>query len=275
MKKSVAFEKDLSFPTMIGEISSISLDEDLSFVDSSNVSGNFVISGKYKMTEASRLEEEFSFDIPIEISLIESFDLSTANIHITDFTYEVVDDDTLRSHITVLIEGIEEVSLSDEDVDSVENVEQVVEQDVVERNDEENSYHNIIEVDCEERECDGDMKEEKEIPVKENDTLNNNTNVSSTFLESNSNEMLSSNVQKTSVSKESNLTDKVGSLFSNLDDDDDTFKTYSIYIMREGDMLEGVMDKYKVSKEDLENYNDLANIQVNSKVIVPTGIDEE
>lgn len=268
MKKSVAIDKDLNFPTMIGEICSISLDNDLSFVDSCNVSGNFIVSGKYKMTEASRLEEEFSFNIPVEISLLENFALETSSIRITDYTYEVVDDDILRNHITILIEGVEEVTISDEDNDlSADNVIQTVEEYILEDNVDEKvvdeiSFDDILDTN-DERECDGNMEVEKEIPIKDNNT--------SFFLD----EKDIDSVQVSSLNKDNNLTNKVGSLFSNLDDDDDTFKTYSIYIMREGDTLEGVMDRYKVSKEDIENYNDLGSIQINSKVIIPTGIDEE
>ena len=74
--------------------------------------------------------------------------------------------------------------------------------------------------------------------------------------------------------KPKNTTIKVNSLFANLGDDNDTFTTYSVYIMREGDTVEKVMDQYQVKKEDLEMYNDLSTIQLNSKVIIPTSNDE-
>lgn len=297
MKKTVSFEKDLNFPTMIGEVSSISLDDDLVFTDSSNVSGKFIVSGKYKMTEASRLEEEFSFDIPIEIALMEKYDLTTTNIQIIDFTYEIVDDDTLRCNVAVLLEGVEEVEVENDDIEDVveasiseveaakENILDDIQQERsfdISGDDEYSKNTN----NCEERECDGEMKEEKEIPMKnieeivpiesskeefttENTTTNNIT-TNSTLLSSQLSIPNSNNTENTN-----NITNKMGSLFSNLADDDDTFKTYSIYIMREGDNLENIMERYKVSKEDLENYNDLSSIQINSKVIIPTDINEE
>ena len=59
-----------------------------------------------------------------------------------------------------------------------------------------------------------------------------------------------------------------------LADEDDSFATYSIYIMREGDTIEKVIEKYGVTKDDLLEYNDLSSITMNSKVIVPTSLDE-
>ena len=59
MKKRVIIDKQIQVPTMIGEITAISLEKELSFVDSNNVEGNLYVKGKYKLTEASRLEEDF------------------------------------------------------------------------------------------------------------------------------------------------------------------------------------------------------------------------
>ena len=75
------------------------------------------------------------------------------------------------------------------------------------------------------------------------------------------------------VEKEEISTD-TNSLFSNLNDDDDSFSTYSIYIMREGDTLEKVMEKYSVTKEKLEEYNDISTITLNSKIVIPSVKDE-
>ena len=52
------------------------------------------------------------------------------------------------------------------------------------------------------------------------------------------------------------------------------FSTYSIYILREGDTLEKVMEKYNITKEKLQEYNDLGTITLNSKIIIPNSINE-
>ena len=69
MRQIVNVEKEIVFKTMLGEVTSISLEDDLSFVNDSEVEGNLIISGTYKMTEASTLEEEFNYKVPVEIML--------------------------------------------------------------------------------------------------------------------------------------------------------------------------------------------------------------
>ena len=61
----------------------------------------------------------------------------------------------------------------------------------------------------------------------------------------------------------------VKSLFSSLRDDDDTFATYSIYILRQDETLQTIIEKYKTTKEELEDYNDLSNVTIGSKIIIP------
>jgi hypothetical protein len=51
MKKQISFDKNIEFPTMIGEISAIALDQDLKFVDEGNISGNLLLTGKYKSND--------------------------------------------------------------------------------------------------------------------------------------------------------------------------------------------------------------------------------
>ena len=139
MKKKVAFQKEIEFPTMIGEISAISLEHDLHFIDESNVEGSLLLTGKYKLTEASRLEEDFSYKIPTEIALTEMIDLNTAKIEIIDFYYEIKNDDTMICNIELELEGVEIIEVESDD-DMRTSVE-------------------------EERECDGDDKEMKEIEI--------------------------------------------------------------------------------------------------------------
>lgn len=237
MKKTVSFTKDLEFPMQIGEITQITLEDDLKFIDKNNIEGKFLIEGKYKLTEASRLEEDFSFNIPVEINITEDCDLDTCKVSITDFKYEIVEDDILRTNIDVLIEGVEIIEdIDDEEID---------------------------------RECDGDEKteEEKEIPTKNEED--------NTFVE-----VKEDKIDYIDIPKEEDKSEKVevnddtNSLFSNLNDDEDSFSTYSIYIMREGDTLEKVMEKYSVTKEKIEEYNDLSTITLNSKIVIPSVKDE-
>lgn len=297
MKKTLSFEKDLTFQTMIGEVTTISFEEDLKFIDKSNITGNFYISGQYKMTEASTLLEDFSFNIPIEIALLENYDLETAKISILNFTYEIIDDDTLRSKVEVLVEGREEVTIEEKKEvveqlsESEEEKQSVTLEDKVEVIEEDIREAEVVEEikDMEERECDGEIKteEEQELPIKkeqvEGKTLEveQKTEETKQVVEKQTKEVTEVIESQSDVSikrdeeeVKASSSIKVNSLFSNLGETSDTFTTYSVYIMREGDNLEKVMDQYKVKKEELEVYNDLSTIELNSKVIIPTSSDE-
>ncbi len=259
MKKIISFEKEIAFSSMIGEVTSIALDHTLKFTDSSSVKGNFVISGTYKMTEASTLEEKFSYEIPTEIDLSERLDLETCKISIDDFTYEVVNEDTLKCNIDVLVEGVEEVVLEEDDVEVL---------------------------DDDERECDGDKKEDKEIeiPIKE-DIKDLNTDVEredddktiekeEVDDDKSVEEVVTINKIDEKVKEEKEANDNnssdIGSLFASLDSAEETFTTYSVYIFRREDTLDKVLDKYKITREELCEYNDLDNLEIGSKLIIPS-----
>lgn len=231
MKKIISFDKNLEFKSMIGDISSISLDHTLKFTDRSNINGEFIISGSYKLTEASRLEDKFEFKVPVEIILNEILDLESTNIEIEDFSYKIENNDTLICHIEIRIEGVEEVILEEEKEVLLE------------------------------RECDDDIK----INIK-NDPIEEIKEIET------SNEYI--DVKKTEKESIEDTSNNVGSLFSSFKESDETFSTYSVYIMRNNDSIETIMNKYKVTKEQLEDYNNLNNIDIGSKIIIPTTNEE-
>lgn len=280
MKKNISFEKKITFPTMIGEISAIDLEHNLKFIDESNVEGEFIVKGKYKLTEASRLEEDFEYKIPTEIVLTEKLDLVTTNIEIVDFYYEIENDDTMICFIEIKIEGLEKIELED---DSVRN------QDLE---------------FLEDRECDGDIKteEEKEIPHKDNEKMDvekieevkevefkdlekinekeekleevrseeeifNNGNGEENMKKDEMNEEIQEEVEMEETKEEE--TESLSNIFSSLSEKEETFATYSVYILREEETINTVIEKYKTTKEELEKYNDLNSLTKGSKIIVP------
>ena len=227
MKKTISFEKKIEFPSMIGEITAISLDHNLQFVDSYNIEGKFIISGTYKLTEASRIEESFSYELPSEIILSEKLDLNTSKIEIEDFYYEIENDDTLICYIEIKVEGVEEIEVKEE-IECEKELEEI------------SLKVENIELPEEEmvRECDGDVKEYVE-EEKERDE------------EMNKNDM------------------PVSSLFENINESEETYATYTVYILREEETVTSLIGKYKTTKEELESYNDLSNLSVGSKIIIP------
>ena len=319
MRKVISFDKELEFKTMIGEITSISLDQDLSFQDESTVSGELVVSGKYKLTAASRLEDDFLFHLPMEIVLTERLDSKTRNVTIEDFRYEVEDNDILLCHIDLLVEGVEiiddiESDSSDSDIRettgssaseiidsshdagikselSEEELRPVEATDIVTpiestfstpavSNQREESFMDIVPA-ISSNASDKSIDVDVDISVNNNvtDTADTNTNVNTnTNINSSAIANASSNAMIETVDtkdlKDQDESDGVGSLFSSFKDSDETFATYSVYIFRANDTIEMIMDKYQVTKEELESYNDLSSLTIGSKVIIPTHIHE-
>ena len=245
MRKNVSFEKRIDFPTMVGEISAISLEEDLKFIDESSIEGNLILSGKYKLTEASRLEEDFNYKLPIEISLTEKLDISTSKVEISNFTYKMMDENIMLCNIELLIEGLE---LLDES-----------------------------------RECDGDVSE-IEIPIKEdidkvinNEFINDTDTLESDFLLKENNEVkydkrddIVVNKKEVAETVDINKDDKVEntSIF-NIDEDSETYGTLLVYIVRENETINSIITKYNTTIEELEKYNDLKDLSIGTKLIIP------
>ena len=64
------------------------------------------------------------------------------------------------------------------------------------------------------------------------------------------------------------IEEELPSIFDNLDNSE-TYRSYTIYIVRENDTIESILTKYNISKEALEDYNDLREIKVGDKIIIP------
>ncbi|MFA7689155.1 MAG: LysM peptidoglycan-binding domain-containing protein, partial [Bacilli bacterium] len=130
---------------------------------------------------------------------------------ITDFEYEIINDDVLRVKITIGIDGLE-------------------------------------------------MREEVKKEVRDGDlppsTPLNDFNEESIPI---SNEL----------EEEIDTTEKIKSLFDSIDDTDETHSTYKVYIVREEDNLESIILKYNINKEELAHYNNIDDIKLGDKLIIP------
>lgn len=239
MKKKINIEKRIDFPTMVGEITAISLEKDLKFVSEDEIEGNLILSGKYKLTEASRLEEDFNYKIPISINLMEKLDINTCTIEISNFTYDMQKENIMICTIELLIDGLELLE-------------------------EEN------------RECDGDIKE-IEIPVKEE--INKIVQTKETEKETNEeNTTIEEKKEVISKEKAMEIADKKiakpdMNIF-NINDDTETYGTLLVYIVKENETINTIITKYKTTVEELEKYNNLKDLTTGTKLIIPL-INEE
>lgn len=287
MHEIVSFTKDIEFKTMINKITSISLEHTLMLSGSDSIKGDFIVSGTYKMTAASQLENDFSYKIPVDIVMDDKYDLTNLVIDIDDFTYEVVDEEILRVNIDLLLDKLE-----------LKKVEEVKEDE------KENEEDNLVTLD--DLFMESDTKEklelddldghgEKEITDKadaiikdEKASEENRDSEEKMTLDSVENEKEVQSIAVNSVDTENTKKEKTllvknesddmktdgASLFSSFDSSTETYSTYSIYIVRENDSIENIMTKYNTTREQLEEYNDLSDMKIGSKIIIPSSKDE-
>ena len=228
MKKIVAFKKDLLFKTKVSEITSISLEHKILNKDDDLVSGEFLITGDYKMTEGSINREKYDFILPFDIALNSSYNIDTVNIDIDNFYYEILNNDILKVHIDLLIEA--------EEKELVRNV-----------------IEDVKELDIDEETFDDEIKEEEkerilfmeEKIIEKPDVIDNIKEIDEEKI--NNNDINLFNI-----------------------DSGETYSTYYVYIVKEDDTIDKILEKYSITKEELELYNNIESIKTLDKIIIPT-----
>lgn len=252
MKKIVPFKKDIVFDTNLAEITSISLEHTLKRESDNVFSGEFIISGNYKITDVSINVDSFNHQLPFTIDIDEIYDTSKANIDIDDFYYEIINNNALRVHIDVCIDNLEDAIIEVEEANFREIIEELKEE-VLEVPDE-----LIVEEIIDERKEEIMKEEEMSIMGKVENLAMDAIEVAEDVVHE---------VVEVTSDKATNF---VKSLFDKIDDADEDYATYHVYIVREGDSVEHVMNKYNVSREDLDLYNDLNDIKIGDKIIIPS-----
>ena len=58
-------------------------------------------------------------------------------------------------------------------------------------------------------------------------------------------------------------------IIESINNDEESFVTYHIHIMKENDSLESICIKYNTTENVLKEYNDLTNIALGDKIIIP------
>ena len=273
MKKVVPFTKTISFRTMIAEITDIEVNHTLALNENHEVVGDILVDGKYKMTDASQIEEEFHYKLPFTIDIDERYNLDNLEIIISDFYFEIINEEDLKINVEIEMDGIEENKLPklEEKRNSLEEVSEVLdtEEDFV-RNKEDDI---LIPVEIEEK------KEKLEVPQdnplhKLAEEIKKDILTEDIPLVEVTKQEARKEIKKETTSvkqeKDNNTSStNMSSIFSSLASSEETFSTYYVYMVRETDTIESIIDKYQTTKEELQNYNDLTNVKVGSKLIIP------
>lgn len=247
MKQIIPFKKELPFKTKVSDITSISLERKFDVTDDGIVSGIFHITGDYKMNEGSINRECFSFELPFDITLDPRYDVKTVNADIEDFYYDVLNEDTLKVNIDLFIEADylpEPVTFDGSELCDMEEVRGEIDKEINE----------VVEKE--------EFSNESELVVfDKNEEIREET--------------VTEDVCLTQL-KDDNRDDAgdfTADLFSNLDNTE-TYTTYYVYIVKEDDTVDKILLKYGITKEELESYNDIAEIKPGSKVIIPKKCEE-
>lgn len=242
MKKIVPFKKELFFKNNIAEITSISLEHTLHHEEEYLITGDFIISGEYRVTDVSINTESFNFKIPFDINVDEKYIMDKVVIDIDDFYYEIINSNALLINIEVMIDKLEEkeerIELKDILEDTKEDITAFITNNKVEINDLVDDHKEDI--------ADFYNKHDDEIDeIKDN---------------------VKSNVKEYVTEKKDEVIDKIKDKIEEISE----FITYRIYILREEDNIDTVLSKYNVSREILEQYNNLSELKVGDKIIIPT-----
>lgn len=221
MKKIIPFTKDISFNTKIYELTSISLENTLTIEENNVIDGEFIISGEYKMNDASINTEPFIYGIPFDITLDEYYETDTLKVDIDDFKYEIINEEILRVNIDVLVEG--SIKIEEEKEEITPDV--------------------IISETLEEERIDNEMIKEQDLFQETDEEVKE-------------------------VIKETD-NNKATSIFDNFSNNDEKYISYYVHIVRENDTIDSICAKYKITKEDLKEYNNIDKITLENKLIIP------
>ena len=242
MRMIVPYEKEITFNTKIAQISSISLEYEANVLGS-DLSGDFIVSGEYKIHEVSVNKEPFKYRLPFSISLDDYLIRDSLKYDIYNFTYEVKDEDTLKVNIEFLLEG-EVVEKMPEPEVKVEETKKEPDKEEKERNINVNNNELdalLNQIDIKEKEADKKVEITNNIEIKDNKVDN-----------SKNEEMILNNALNAS----------------------NTYVTYHIHVVGENDTIDSIINNYKISKEILSEYNDLSSLNIGDKILIPELQDE-
>ena len=235
MNKIIPFNKDITFNEKIGEIESIALDDTLKFETPYNIKGELIVRGCHKIQD---IESDFSYPLPVEIAVDSKYDTKKASISIDDFYYEIVNDNILRVKIDLILDDL---------------------------------YYKEAEIVPENRKIDFDLDIKKEDDLLDaaldlekdgKDAFTANANFEKQGTDS---LKASLDLSKGNEKEKDNVLD----LFKETDGEKE-YSIYRVYVVGNDDTLDSILSKYKVSKDELEKYNDLSSIKPGTKLIIPS-----
>lgn len=248
MKENKHIEKELLFKNNIKDITSISLDSNYK-VEKNKIIGNFIIDGEYKIHEVSINKEKFNFKIPFNYEIDNDIDTESIKVDITNFIYDYKKDE-LIVNIDYEITGDKKSILL---FDNEESLDEFLSKREIE----------VVDTRNAEIEDKKDKEERKSIDkIEDKELVDNKQELS---LED------TRKIKNESTKSEEENRDNIKSddIMSSINNNIDNFVTYKIYKIHENETLESIVIKYHTTIDDLKEYNDLNNLNIGDKIIVP------
>lgn len=252
MKENKHIEKELLFKNNIKDITSISLDTNYK-VEKNKIIGNFIIDGEYKIHEVSINKEKFDFKIPFDYELDSDIDTESIKVDITNFIYDYKKDE-LIVNIDYEITGDKKSILLFDNEESLDEFLSKREVEVVDTriDDIKEKINNTEKEENIDERKSIDKIEEKELIDKKQELSLEDTRTS---------EIIEEESNRDSI--------KSDDIINSINNNTDNFITYKVYKLHENETLESIVIKYHTTIDDLKEYNDLNNLNIGDKIIVP------
>lgn len=231
MKQIVPFTKEIELSTNIEEITSISLNHNLKDIKNSEIIGDFELYFEYRENDISVNIEKYSASIPFNIDVDTKYSLDNTKVDIDDFYYEI-ENSIVILHIDVLLDGLD---LKEEELENI-----IPKHDDVRNNE-------ILE------EIEEIKEEEAKIEIEERE-------IEDLFKQIDGDAFLVEVEEKKPIKP----------IFETFDPKNETYVTYNVHIVRNEENIDSICLKYNVTKEELSNYNDIKEIKLGDKLIIPT-----
>ena len=229
MQSIVPYTKEIQFKSRIFEICSISLEHEINPGDT-EITGNFIISGEYKSHEVSVNKEEFNYKLPFHLEVTDTIDKNSIQFEITDFNYQVVNEDTLKVDIEFQVSATTIEPVRIEEREAISEIKKEVIEDI------DDLFH-------EEEIVSAPIKERIEVEEKEETP----ETIEERLEEEQAEVVLDSAIEK-----------------------EDEYMTYHIHIVSETDTLESLIATYETDIDTLKEYNQMDSLNIGDKIIIPS-----
>ena len=134
----------------------------------------------------------------------------------------------------------------------------------------------FLDMDYQEIEIKEDTEDNEEIDNMINDLMDKESTTNIKSPSEFHNEVMLDNVidSKEEVSTKEKVSDKnFNTIFNEVKESN--FSKYKVYIMRSEDTLESILVKYNVTMDEIKEYNDIDNINIGSKIVIPYNKNEQ